>query len=179
MTAGLKRLKRATAYAKAQGVQQLLENLNREPEHAEVNYLAHTVEECRYYLDSIQSSALAWVFTINHVTLVPEGISGFLDGMPTERMAEVRLAENHGKFEDHMFPGEGIIDFTDIFSRVEATGFSGHYMSAYGSLDDMLSGRDFLVERFPNYTKFIVSEQRNAVDGSNAIQNPQQGMAES
>ncbi|MBI10941.1 MAG: hypothetical protein CMM55_15610 [Rhodospirillaceae bacterium] len=50
----------------------------------------------------------------------------------------------------HLFPGEGVIDFTDMFSWVEAADFSGHYMSAYGSLDDMLSGRDFLVERFPN-----------------------------
>ncbi len=76
MTAGLERLKRATAYAKAQGVQLLL-----------------------------------------------------------------------GK---QLIPGEGVIDFTDMVSRVEAADFSGHYMSAYGSLDDMLSGRDFLVERFPN-----------------------------
>ncbi|MDD9913497.1 MAG: sugar phosphate isomerase/epimerase [Rhodospirillaceae bacterium] len=149
MTAGLERLKRATAYAETQGVQLLLENLNWEPEHAEVNYLAHTIEECRYYFDAIQSPALAWVFTINHATLVPEGIAGFLDGMPTERMAVVRLADNHGKYEDHMFPGEGIIDFADMFTRVEATGFTGHYMSAYGSLDDMLRGRDYLVERFP------------------------------
>ena len=49
-----------------------------------------------------------------------------------------------------LFPAEGVIDFTDMVSRVEAADFSGHYMSAYGSLDDMLSGRDFLVERFPN-----------------------------
>ncbi len=76
MTAGLERLKRATAYAKAQGVQLLLEK--------------------------------------------------------------------------HLFPGEGIIDFTDMFSRVEANGFSGHNMSAYVSFDEMLSGRDFLIERFPS-----------------------------
>ncbi len=149
MKAGLERLKRTTAYAEEKGVKLLLENLNGEPEHAEVNYLAHTVEECRYYFDAIASPALSWVFTINHATLVPEGIAGFLDGMPTERMAVVRLADNHGKYEDHMYPGEGIIDFTDMFSRVEATGFDGHYMSAYGSLDDMLRGRDYLVGCFP------------------------------
>ena len=103
----------------------------------------------RNYFDAIASPALSWVFTINHATLVPEGIAGFLDGMPTERMAVVRLADNHGKYEDHMYPGEGIIDFTDMFSRVEATGFDGHYMSAYGSLDDMLRGRDYLVGCFP------------------------------
>lgn len=149
MAAGLERLKRITAYAEKKGVKLLLENLNWEPEHAEVKYLAHTVEECLYYFDAIQSPALSWVYTINHATLVPEGIVGFLDGMPSERMAVVRLADNHGKYEEHQFPGNGIIDFTDMFQRVEATGFTGHYMSAYGSLDDMLRGRNYLVDRFP------------------------------
>lgn len=149
MAAGLARLKRTTAYAEEKGVKLLLENLNGEPEYAEVNYLAHTVEECRYYFDAIDSPNLGWSFTVNHATLVPQGIAGFLDGMPVERLAEVRLADNHGNYEDHMYPGEGTINFTDMFKRIEATGFAGHYMSAYGSLDDMLRGRDYLIERYP------------------------------
>lgn len=148
MKAGLERLKRAADYAEAQDVLLLLENLNWEPDLAEVHYLAHTVEECRYYFDRIDSTTLKWSFTINHATLVPEGIAGFLEGMPTERLAEVRLADNNGEYELHMFPGEGIIDFADAFRRIEATGFSGHYTSAYGTLEDMLRGRDYLVERF-------------------------------
>jgi sugar phosphate isomerase/epimerase len=145
MEAGLRRLQRATAYAAEQGVQLLLENLNREPELAEVNYLAHTVDECLYYFDAIPSPSLAWSFTVNHATLVPEGIAGFLERMPTQRMKEVRLADNNGEYELHMFPGEGIIDFTDTFRRIEATGFKGHYMCAFGPLDAMLRGRDVLV----------------------------------
>lgn len=148
MEAGLKRLRRATDYAAQQGVQLLLENLNREPDLAEVKYLAHTVEECLYYFDAIQSPALAWSFTINHATLVPEGIAGFLERMPTKRMKEVRLADNNGEYELHMFPGEGIIDFTDTFRRIEATGFAGHYMCAFGSLETMLRGREVLVEKY-------------------------------
>ena len=66
--------------------------------------------------------------------------------MPTKRLAEVRIADNNGKYEIHMFPGDGIIDFPDTFQRIEATGFTGHYMSAYGTMDDMLRGRDYLVE---------------------------------
>jgi sugar phosphate isomerase/epimerase len=80
---------------------------------------------------------------------VPEGIAGFLDAMPADRLAEVRLADNNGEYEIHMQPGEGIIDFTDMFRRVEATGYSGHYMNAFGSLDDMLRGRDYLTGKFP------------------------------
>jgi sugar phosphate isomerase/epimerase len=144
MQAGLTRLQRATAYAAEQGVQLLLENLNWEPDRAEVHYLAHTVAESRFYFDAIPSPALAWSFTVNHATLVPEGIPGFLDGMPTERLKEVRLADNNGEYEIHMFPGDGIIDFTDTFRRIEATGFTGHYMCAFGALDVMLRGREVL-----------------------------------
>ncbi len=145
MRVSLERLKRVTAYAEEKGAQLLLENLNWEPDLAEVHYLAHTVEECRYFFDAITSPALGWSFTINHATLVPEGIAGFLDGMPTERLAEVRVADNNGEYELHMYPGEGIIDFADMFRRVEATGFTGHYMNAFGTLDAMLKGRDDLV----------------------------------
>ena len=151
MESGLERLKRAVASAEEKDVQLLLENLNWEPELAEVHYLAHTVDECLYYFDAIKSPALNWSFTINHATLVPEGIAGFLDGMPTERLAEVRFADNNGEYEIHMFPGEGIIDFADTFRRIEATGFSGHYMGSYGSLDDMIRGRDYLVENCAPY----------------------------
>jgi len=148
MEAGLERLKRATAYAADQGVQLLLENLNWEPDLAEVHYLAHTVDECRTYFDAIPAPALAWSFTINHATLVPEGIAGFLDGMPTDRLREVRLADNNGEYEIHMFPGEGIIDFADTFRRIEATGFRGHYMCAFGAPDVMLRGREVLVDLY-------------------------------
>jgi len=149
MQTGLERLKRICAYAEKKGAKILLENLNWEPDLAEVHYLAHTVEECLYYFDRLDSPALGWSFTVNHASLVPEGVAGFVDAMPTDRLGEVRLADNNGEYEIHMLPGTGIIDFTDMFSRVEATGFTGHYMNAFGSLDDMLRGRDYLVERFP------------------------------
>lgn len=150
MKAGLERLKRIAGYAEEKGVRLLLENLNWEPDLAEVHYLAHNVEECRYYFDRIDSPALGWSFTVNHASLVPENIAGFLDAMPTERLGEVRLADNNGEYEVHMYPGEGVIDFTEMFRRVEATGFKGHYMNAFGSLTDMLRGRDYLVSKFPS-----------------------------
>ena len=148
MKAGLERLKRATAYAEEQGVLLLLENLNWEPDLAEVHYLPHTVEECHYYFDAIVSPAFKWSFTINHATLVPEGIAGFLEGMPTERLYLVRIADSNGEYELHMYPGTGVIDFANTFRQIEDTGFTGHYMSAYGSLDDMLQGRDYLVDHW-------------------------------
>ena len=145
--AGRERLQRAVDYAEKQGVLLLLENLNWEPEHAEVHYLAHNLEECHYYFDAIDSPNLRWAFTVNHAILVPEGIDGFIDDMGLDRCEEVRLADNHGKYEEHLQPGEGVIDFRRLFSRLEGDpAFKGHYMCAFGSLDAMLKGRDYLAD---------------------------------
>ena len=71
MEAGLERLKRIVDYAEKKGALVLLENLNKEPEDAEVHYLAHTVEEWRYYYERIQSPAFRLSFTANHAHLSP------------------------------------------------------------------------------------------------------------
>lgn len=145
--ASRERLKRAVGYAEAQGVVLLLENMNWEPEHAEVHYLGHNLEECRYYFDAIDSPHLRWAFTVNHAVLVPEGIDGFIDDMGLGRCEEVRLADNHGKYEEHLQPGEGMIDFRHLFRRIESDpAFRGHYMCAFGSLEAMLAGRNYLTD---------------------------------
>lgn len=146
MQAGLERLQRAAERAGRAGQTLLLENMNREPDLAEVHYLGHTIEECLYYFDRIKGDHFKWAFTVNHATLVPEGIDGFLDAMPTARLGVVRLADNNGEYELHMFPGEGIIDFAHLFRRIEGLGYRGHYMNAFGNLDDRVRGRDTMLE---------------------------------
>ena len=146
MQAGRERLRRIVAYAERKGALVLLENLNKEPLEAEIHYLAHTVEEWRFYFDHIQSPAFALSFTVNHAHLVPEGIAGFIGALDMARVAEVRLADCfRGGHEVHLPPGRGDLDFADTFGRIEGKGFRGHYMNAFGSLDDMLAGRDRLV----------------------------------
>ncbi len=147
MKAGLERLQRVVAYAERTGMPILLENLNKEPPAAEVHYLAHTIAEWRYYFERIDSPCFRLSFTANHAHLVPEGIAGFVDALDMERVAEVRLADcfRNGN-EIHLKPGAGDLDFADLFRRVESKGFAGHYTSAFGSLDDMLSARDYLIE---------------------------------
>jgi sugar phosphate isomerase/epimerase len=146
IAAGLDRLKRIVGHAERHGTLVLLENLNKEPDQAEIHYLAHTVEEWRYYFDAIRSPAFKLSFTVNHAHLVPEGIAGFVDALDINRVEEVRLADCfRNGHEVHLKPGAGDIDFTDMFRRIEGKGFNGHYMNAFGSLDDMLAGRDDLV----------------------------------
>jgi sugar phosphate isomerase/epimerase len=146
MQAGLERLRRVVDYAERKGALILLENLNKEPEQAEVHYLAHTVEEWRFYFEAIRSPAFRLSFTVNHAHLVPEGIAGFTGALDMGRVEEVRLADCfRNGYEVHLPPGKGDIDFADMFRRIEGKGFAGHYMNAFGSLDDMLEGRDALV----------------------------------
>ena len=140
--ASLERLQRSVAYAEEQGVKLFLENLNFEPGDAEIHYLAHTVEESRYYFDAISSDSFRWAFTVNHANLVPEGINGFLDAFGVDRIGEVRLADNLGDREVHLNPGEGNIDFPAVFHRLESSGYLGFYTMAFGSLDDKLKARD-------------------------------------
>jgi sugar phosphate isomerase/epimerase len=146
MQAGRERLQRVVAYAETKGALVLLENLNKEPDDAEVHYLAHTVEEWRYYFEAISSPSFKLSFTANHAHLVPDGIPGFVAAIDLSRVAEVRLADCfRNGFEEHLRPGAGDLDFGDMFRRLEAGGFKGHYTNAFGSLDDMLAGRDELV----------------------------------
>jgi len=146
IAAGRERLMRIVAYAEKKGALILLENLNKEPQDAEVHYLAHTVEEWRHYFERIQSPAFRLSFTVNHAHLVPEGVAGFVDALDFAHVEEVRLADCfRNGHEVHLKPGAGDLDFADMFRRIEGRGFCGHYMNAFGSLDDMLQGRDELV----------------------------------
>ncbi len=78
------------------------------------------------------------------------GIHGFLDqmqaaGIGADRIGEVRLADNRGVIEEHLYPGTGNLDFVGLFTTMEARGYRGHYMQDYTTIEDMLSGRDVIV----------------------------------
>ena len=148
MQAGLERLKRIAEYAEKKKTRILLENLNKEPEDAEVHYLAHTLEEWRYYWGLLSSPAVRLSFTVNHANLVPEGIDAFIAALDMSLVGEVRLADCHRNgYEVHLKPGAGDIDFASVFQRIEGKGFKGHYTNAFGSLADMLAGREDLLGR--------------------------------
>jgi hypothetical protein len=40
--------------------------MNREPDTAEVDYLASTIEECRDFFGQLTSPSVGWSFTVNH-----------------------------------------------------------------------------------------------------------------
>ena len=148
MKAGLERLRRIVDYAEKKNVRLLLENLNKEPEKAEVHYLGHTLNEYRYYWGLLDSPSMRLSFTVNHAHLVPEGVAGFADEIDMSLVGEVRIADCwRNGHEVHLKPGAGDVDFGDMFRRVEGAGFKGHYTNAFGSLEDRLTARDYLVDK--------------------------------
>ncbi len=148
MEAGRDRLQRMVQHAERHGALLLLENLNREPENAEVHYLAHTMEEWRYYFDAIHSPSFALSFTANHAHLLPPGVDGFVAEIPLDRVKEVRLADCwRNGYEEHLIPGKGDFDFGAMFALLEGKGYRGAYTNAFGALDDMQAARGYLVDK--------------------------------
>jgi sugar phosphate isomerase/epimerase len=146
MEAGKARLKQVVAHAEKKKALVLLENLNKEPEQAEVHYLAHTVEEWQYYWD-IASPSFKLCFTANHAHLVPEGVEGFVAALDFRRVGEVRLADTYRNgHEVHLKPGDGNLDFGAMFKAIEGAGYRGYYTNAFTTLDDMVAARGHLVE---------------------------------
>lgn len=143
----VERLKRLVGYAEQKGALLLLENHNTEPKDAEIHYMPVSIEEWFTFARRIQSPSFRLSFTVNHAHLVPEGVEGFCNALDFSQVAEVRIADcfrlGH---EVHLKPGAGDLDFVDMFRRVEGKGFRGHYTNAFGTLDDMLAARTYLVE---------------------------------
>ncbi|MEZ5855641.1 MAG: sugar phosphate isomerase/epimerase [Hyphomicrobiaceae bacterium] len=145
--AAIDRLARACEHAQRRGVLLLLENLNGEPERAEVHYMPDTLEDTRTFLAELPFPNLKWSFTINHAHYDPIGIRGFVEGLGMDRCGEVRVADNNGLYELHMHPGTGTVDFVEMFRLIEGAGYRGPYTCGWGTLEQMLKGRAYLAEK--------------------------------
>lgn len=144
------RLRTVLEHAEAHGVPLLLENHNHEPEDSEMHYMPVTLDECSDFFGTLESEALGWAFNPPHARLFPEGIEGYLDRLGVERCGQVRLNDNDGEVEKHLPPGEGTMDFEWLFGLLENRGYAGHYMLKFGTRDQMLESRDYLVDRHPS-----------------------------
>ena len=65
-------------------------------------------------------------------------------GRAAQSTGEVRLADNWGTVEEHLYPGTANMDFAGLFRMLESRGYKGHYMQDYTTIEEMLSGRDIL-----------------------------------
>lgn len=140
--AAVARIKRLVDYAAQQSVPLWLENHNKEPDRAEIHYMPYDVEELRWFLkapglaDGRGREWLKWSFNAGHANLVPEKIPGFLDAFGVDRIAQVRITDNTGEYEVHLVPGQGNIDFPDLFRRLDAAGYKGPFSLDFGQDED-------------------------------------------
>jgi sugar phosphate isomerase/epimerase len=140
--AAVARIERLVGMAEEHGVPLWLENHNAEPERAEIHYMPFNTEELRWFLEAPGLSDargrqwLKWSFNAGHANLVPEKIPGFLEAFGVERIAQVRITDNTGEYEVHLVPGEGNIDFPDLFRRLDAQGYTGPFSLDFGKDDD-------------------------------------------
>ena len=145
--ASIEHLQRATDYAEKQGVTLLLENLNHEPDNAEVHYMGHSIEELHAVFDVIQSPNLRWGFSANHMNLLPGNFDSFIDEFCVGRIGLVLVADNRGTHEEHLLPGQGTMDFGRLFQRLEGDGYRGPYMLTFGNREQKIAGREYLLQQ--------------------------------
>jgi len=144
--AAIARLARTAKLAERAGVQLLLENLNGEPERAEVHYMPDTLDETQDFLRHLSSPNLRWSFTVNHAHYDPLGMRGWVERMDMRLCGEVRVADNNGLYELHMHPGTGTVDFVEMFGLIEGAGYRGPYTCGWGTIEQMLEGRRYLAD---------------------------------
>jgi sugar phosphate isomerase/epimerase len=142
--AAIERLKLAVRLAEERNVELHFENHNLEPEHAEIHYIPHTVEEARRFFGAVSSPKLRWACNVGHAMLVPEGFDGFLEAFGADLIGHVRLHDTNGIWEEHFRPGEGggIVDFRHVFSTLHRAGYRGPFTLDFGAPDEKAVWRD-------------------------------------
>ncbi len=141
-TAALQRIQKLVEEAERADVVIFFENHNREPERSEMHYIPHNIDETRWFFDAIDSPYLKWAFNVAHGHLVPEGWLGFLEAFGVENIGQVRLNDNTGDYEVHLVPGEGTIDFVQLFMQLNRRGYDGWFSLGFGDEADKIRVRD-------------------------------------
>jgi sugar phosphate isomerase/epimerase len=142
LATAIDRLRRAADWAEEAGVDLYFENHNKEPDEAEIHYMPRDVAETRAFFSAIQSPRFKWAFNVGHAHLVPDGFGGFLDAFGVANIGQVRLNDTHGRYEEHLLPGQGIVDFPHVFRRLTALGYAGPFTLDFGGPEDRAHWRD-------------------------------------
>jgi sugar phosphate isomerase/epimerase len=145
--ASLEHLTRAVRYAESVGVTLLLENLNHEPDNAELHYMGHSIEELQSCFNAIQSPNFGWAFSANHTHLMPVDYAGFIDALGLSRVGLILTADNRGTIEEHLVPGAGNFDFAGLYQRLDREGYEGPFMLTFGNRQEKLVGREYLLRQ--------------------------------
>lgn len=142
LAAAIARMQRAVGWAADAGVDLYFENHNKEPDNAEIHYMPKDVAETRQFFAAVRSPRFKWAFNVGHAHLVPDGFDGFLDAFGAANIGQVRLNDTHGRYEEHLIPGEGVVDFRRVFRRLHEQGYGGPYTLDFGGPAERAAWRD-------------------------------------
>jgi sugar phosphate isomerase/epimerase len=136
------RMRRAADWAEQRDLDIYFENHNKEPDEAEIHYMPRDVAEMRAFFEAIRHPRFKWAFNVGHAHLVPDGFDGFLDAFGVAKIGQVRLNDTHGRHEEHLVPGEGIVDFRRVFRRLTDAGYAGPFTLDFGNPEQKAAWRD-------------------------------------
>ena len=142
LAAAIDRLRRASDWADQRNLDVYFENHNKEPDNAEIHYMPRDVAETGRFFAAVTSPRLKWAFNVGHAYLVADGFDGFLDAFGVGKIGQVRLNDTHGRYEEHLIPGQGIVDFKHVFRRLGERGYDGPYTLDFGGPEERVTWRD-------------------------------------
>lgn len=142
LATAIDRMRRAVAWADERELDIYFENHNKEPDEAEIHYMPRDVAETRAFFDATDAPRFRWAFNVGHAHLVPDGFDGFLDAFGAKRIGQVRLNDTHGRYEEHLLPGQGIVDFRHVFRRLSDLGYRGPFTLDFGGPEEKRAWRD-------------------------------------
>ncbi|MFN8513745.1 MAG: sugar phosphate isomerase/epimerase family protein [Chloroflexia bacterium] len=119
------RMRRAATWAEERGIDIYFENHNKEPDDAEMHYIPRDVAETRRFFDAITSPRLRGRSTSAMPTR-PGRLRWLLRRLRRgKHRPGALLNDTHGRYEEHLLPGQGIVDFRRVFRRLTAAGYTG------------------------------------------------------
>ena len=122
--------------------------MNWEPDDAEVHYLAHNVEES-LYLFRPRSNRRGCAGPSPPTTRISsrEGVDGFLDALDVSAATRCGSPIAGGTARRSTSSRARATSTSPVlFRQLDARGFEGHYMNAFGTLQDMIEGRETLAK---------------------------------
>ncbi len=140
------RMRRATTWAEERGIDIYFENHNKEPDDSEMHYIPRDVAETRRFFDAIKHPRFKWACNVGHAHLVPDGFDGFFDAFGADNIGQVRLNDTHGRYEEHLVPGRGIVDFRHVFRRLTEQGYTGPFTLDFGGPEERAAWRDIFAQ---------------------------------
>lgn len=104
-----------------------------EPADAYETDLVNTVGEAAQLISEVGCSNLGIVLDCGHVQLTGESMASAFQAAG-DRLYHLHVDDNNGLRDQHLVPGEGSIDFDDLFTLLRSSGYN-HYLCAELSWD--------------------------------------------